>query len=443
MDKRDFFMLCMREGKYRDKRWVLRAFALVRENKTPETSKPLDIIQTPAGHFYKHPETGELEQIRGDVKPGQPMYAFKEKLNVKKGELPGLLKDEETDYGRILYHCIIFVHSFGGKVPFKNVQLNMNDFEDELASKLEDDVMLVDGQGNVDPDTSKNEKPDRFYPRELIKYYEAMAYTRGLAMLCVPAASPKSMTIDPKVLKRRDELFNDPNIDLNNQAVAASVEKELVDMDRASFEGDPASGFLIDKKDFAVIRKKRFISFGSGPGLTPDSKTAYVKSSLNEGVDVGRFKEYNDEMRTGSYKRGVETMFGGELDKWLVRESSNIRVDPNDCGSNVGIPTIITPENKLRWLGFNIVDGKGVTKLSEDNIGTYMGKTVLRRTPAACWTPKPDFCTVCLGDKLSMNPDAISIAFSQYGHDFMGESMSAMHGKSLSIARMDLVAEAS
>lgn len=441
MDKRDFFMLGMREGKYRDKRWVLRCFALVRENKTPETSAPLDIIQTPAGHFYKHPETGELEQIRGAVKPGQPMYHVKEKLHVKKGELPGLLKDEETDYGRILYHCIVFVHSFDGKVPFKNAQLNMSAFEDELASKLDDDVILVDSNGNVDP--VPKERADRFYPRELVRYYEAMAYTRGLAMLCVPAASPKSLTIDPKVLKRRNEIFNDPTIDLNNQAVAASVEKELVDMDRASFEGDSASGFLINKKDFAVIRKKRFISFGSGAGLTPDSKTAYVKSSLNEGVDVSQFKDYNDEMRTGSYKRGVETMFGGELDKWLVRESSNIRVLPDDCGSTVGLPTPIDALNKTQWLGFNIVEGRGVTKLTEDNIGTYMGKVVLRRSPAACWAPKPDYCTVCLGEKLSMNPDAISIAFSQYGHDFMGESMSAMHGKSLSIARMDLLAEAS
>lgn len=432
MDKRDFFMLCMKEHKYRNKRWVLRAFALVRENKTPETSAALDIIQTPAGHFYKHPETGELEQIRGAVKPGKPMYGVKEKLTVKKGELPGILKDEETDYGRILYYCIVFLHSFDGRVPFKNQQMDMGKFEDELAAKLQDDV-----------EPGQEENPALFYPRQLVRYYEAMAYTRGLAMLCVPAASPKSMTIDPKVLKRRDEIFNDPNVDLNNQAVAASVEKELVDMDRDSFKDDSASGFLINKKDFAVIRKKRFISFGSGAGLTPDSKTAYVKRSLNEGVDVKQFKDYNDEMRTGSYKRGVETMFGGELDKWLVRESSNIRVLPDDCGSTVGIPTLITELNQNQWIGFNIVEGRGVNKLSSDNIGTYMGKVVLRRSPAACWAPKPDYCTVCLGEKLSMNPDAISIAFSQYGHDFMGESMSAMHGKSLAIARMDFVAEAS
>lgn len=433
MDKRDFFMRCMKDGKYRQKPWVIRAFSLVRETKTVENSEFLDIIQTPAGFFYKSPETGTLEPITGDnLKAGEPMFHAKEKLIVKKGELPGIMKDEETDYGRILYHCIVFVFSFGDKVPFLNKQLNMGQFEDDLASKLDDDV--PEGQP---------EKADRFYPRELIKYYEAMAYSRGLAMLFVPAASPKSLTIAPEVLKRRDELFNDPNIDMSNQATAAKVEAELVELDKASFKDDPASGFLINKKDFAVIRKKRFISFGSGAGLTPDSNTPYVKRSLDDGVDVGQFKAYNDEMRTGSYKRGVETMFGGELDKWLVRESSNIRVVMEDCGSTVGIPTLITDFNKLSVLGKNIVAGKEVVKLAEDNIGTYMGKVVLRRSPAACWQGKPDYCSVCLGDKLSMNPDAISIAFSQYGHDFMGESMSAMHGKTLAIARMDLISEAS
>lgn len=432
MDKRDFFMLGMKEGKYKDKRWLLRAFALVRETKTMEQALPLDIVQSAAGFSYKNPETNSLEPITGDnIVPGKPLYHPKEKLSVKKGELPGILKDEETDYGRILYHVIVFVYAFGDKVPFKNQQLNMANFEDELAERLVDDV----GPDEV-------EKKDRFYCRELVMYYEGMAYSRGLAMLCVPAASPKSMTIDPGVLKRRDELFNDPTIDMNNQAQAASVEAELTALDKASFKDDPASGFLINKKDFDVIRKKRFISFGSSAGLTPDSKTNYIPRSLDDGVDITRFKDYNDEMRTGSYKRGVETMFGGELDKWLVRESSNIRV-VEDCGSTVGIPTVITDFNKLTMLGKSIVAGKTYTKLTEDNIGSYFGKTVLRRSPAACWAKAPDYCKVCLGDKLSMNPDAISIAFSQYGHDFMGESMSAMHGKALTVARFDLVSEAS
>lgn len=432
MDKRDFFMQCMKQGKYKYKPWVLRAFSLVRETKTVENIEFFDILQTPAGFFYKDPETKGLEPITGmGIVAGKPMFNAKEKLTIRKGELPGVDKDIETDYGRVLYFFVIFDYSFGTKVPFQNKALNMRAFEDELASRLDDDV--TPGQ---------QEKLDRFYPRELIKYYEAMAYSRGLAMLFVPAASPKSMTVSKEVLKRRDELFNDPKIDLNNQAVAAAVENELIALDKKSFEGDPAAGYLISKKNWAS-RKKCFISFGSGASLTPDSQTAYVKMSLDEGTDISQFKDYNDEMRTGSYKRGVETMFGGELDKWLVRESSNIRVDFTDCGSTVGIPDTVTDFNKVSFIGKYIVAGKQPLKLTEDNIGTYMGKVVLRRSPAACWTGAPDYCHVCLGDRLSMNPDAISIAFSQYGHDFMGESMSAMHGKALAIARMDFHSEVS
>ncbi|HEX9137146.1 MAG TPA: hypothetical protein VF905_09415, partial [Nitrospirota bacterium] len=330
----------MKQGKYKFKPWVLRAFSLVRETKTVENIEFFDILQTPAGFLYKDPETKGLEPITGmGLIAGKPMFNAKEKLTVRKGEMPGVDKDMETDYGRVLYYFMIFDYSFGPKVPFVNKPMDMIAFERELASRLDDDV----------PE-NQQERLDRFYPRELIKYYEAMAYSRGLAMLFVPAASPKSMTVAPEVLKRRAELFNDPNIDLSNQAVAAQVENELVALDKKTFEGDPASGFLISKKNWAS-RKKCFISFGSGDGLTPDSRTAYIKNSLDEGIDISKFKDYNDEMRTGSYKRGVETMFGGELDKWLVRESSNIRVDFTDCGSTVGMPDVVTDFNKVSFIG--------------------------------------------------------------------------------------------
>lgn len=438
MDKRDFFIRCMQEGKYRIKPWVMRAFALVRETKTVEQIQFLDILQTPAGFFFKDPD-GSLESITGkDMVAGKPIFHPKEKLIVKKGEIPGIDEDTETDYGRVLWHCMIFVYSFGTKTPFVNKARNMRQFEGELASKLDDDVLIPNQEGG---EAKYVDDPKKFYPRELVRYYEAMAYARGMAMYFVPAASPKSMSIDPAVLKRRDELFNDPKIDLTNQAVAAKVEAELTAMDQATFKDDPASGYLISKKNW-MSRKKCFISFGSGAGLTPDSQTPYVKNSLRDGTDVTQFKAYNDEMRSGSYKRGVETMFGGELDKWLVRESSNVRVT-EDCGTTVGIPDTVTQFNQLQMLGKYIVNGKDALMLNAENIGTYMGKKILRRSPAACRSPAPDYCKVCLGDKLSMNPDAISIAFSQYGHAFMGESMSAMHGKALTIARMDFLSEVS
>lgn len=439
MNKFDFFIKGMQEGKYKDKRWVLRAFSLVRETKTLADLGPWDILQSSAGFSYVEPTAVALAPITGELKAGEPMFTAGESILVKKGTIPGFMKDEETTVGRLLYHCIVFVYPFGNKVPFENALLNMGRFEDDLAKRLEDDVLITTTDGIA----AYEEKQDCFYPRELIKYYEAVAYSRSLAMLFVPAASPKTLGIDPAVLKRRDEIFNDPKIDMDDQATAAAVDTELSRMDKETFKNDTASGFLINKKDFDIIRKKRFISSGSGSGLTPGSKTRYIKRSLNEGLDVAHFKDYNDEMRGGSYKRGVETMFGGELDKWLVRQSSNLRVIMQDCGTTIGMPETINEFNQADMLGHHIVSGKGYITLDENNIGTYLGKEVLRRTPAACWGKAPDYCNVCLGEKLSMNPDALSIAFSQYGHAFMGESMSAMHGKALTVALMDFVAEAS
>lgn len=430
MNKSELFIKGLQNDRHMDKRWILRAFALVRENRTPEELKPWDIYQSAGGFSYIDPEKG-LQPI-SDTKAGEPMFQDITPISVKAGDFPGIKKDTETTVGRLLWHMIVFVYPFSDKVMFINERVNMGKFESTLAANFEGD-----------PEPGEAELPDKFYPSELMRYYEGVAYARGLSMLFVPAASMKSLTIDPAVLKRRDELFNDPNIDMNNQAQAAAVEMELTKMDRDSFEGDPAARFMIKKKDFDVVRKKRFISFGSGAGLVPGSRTKYVKRSLDDGMDISMFAEYMNEMRSGSYKRGVETMFGGELDKWLVRQSSNIRMLTEDCGTRAGMPTLIDEFNQRSVLGKHIVAPKGYTTLSEDNIGDYLGKHVIIRSPAGCHGKPPDFCTICLGPRLSMNPDAISVAFSQYGNAFMGESMSAMHGKSLTIVRMDFVAEVS
>lgn len=431
MDKREYFLKSIQEGLYKEKGWMIRAFALVRENQKEEEVPDWMLYQSAAGFFYKDPEQNKLVQIEHKHKGG-PLIDYNDELFIAKGELPFVTSDVTTSYRRILWHAIVIYYPFGTKIPFTDKEHNLGKLEDQIAANFADDV-----------DTPELEDPKFFYPRQLELYYEAVAYLRGLAMLFVPAASPKSLTVDPKILKRRDEIFNDPKINMNDQAVAAQVEAELTTMDKDSFKGDPAERFLISKKDFKVIRKKRMIAVGSESSLTPDSRTNYIPRSLDDGIDIERFPDYNNGMRSGSYKRGVETQAGGEFFKWLVRQSLNIQSNNEDCGSRFGLPDMVTDFNKTSLLGYSIVAPKGHVVLTEDNIGSYLGKTVFLRSPGMCQEKAPDYCHVCLGPKLSANTDAIPIAFSQFGNDVMLESMGAMHGKSLEVADFDLVAEAS
>jgi len=432
MNKDKYFIKCINQKKYMDKKWVNRAFSIVRENSNPDELKDLDLIQTPNGHQFYDLNTKTLLPIEDSI-IGESLYKATDEITVLEGELYFANSNIVTTYGRILYHYIVFYYPFNGSVEFKNEPINLDSFEEELAKKLVDEP-----EEDIDESIVYTNK---FFPSQIEKYYKAVAYTKSFSMLFVPAITPKSLSVSEEVLKRREEIFNDPKIDLNDPVVAAQVEKELIDLDMKALKDDPASGFLINKKDINS-RKKRYISFGAPPESTAGKETIYIKRSLNEGIDINRFKDYANEMRSGSYSRGVETQHGGELDKWLVRESSNIEVSDIDCGSNVGIPTLITDFNKLKMIGYYILENNKSILLNEDNIGNYIDKVVKRRSPATCKTKAPDFCAYCLGEKLSMNPDAVSLAFSQIGHDFMGESMSAMHGKALTSAKFDLVDQA-
>ena len=95
--------------------------------------------------------------------------------------------------------------------------------------------------------------------------------------------------------------------------------------------------------------------------------------------------------------------------------------------------------DNLDWfVGHSIVhNNKLVFISSEDDIKPYIGKEVIVRSPMFCKLPKTDYCQVCAGKKLSANPEAASMAVSDYGSAFLGLFMAAMHGKELAVAKMN------
>jgi hypothetical protein len=54
-----------------------------------------------------------------------------------------------------------------------------------------------------------------------------------------------------------------------------------------------------------------------------------------------------------------------------------------------------------------------------------------------CKLDKTDYCAVCVGERLSINPTALSAAVAEYGSTFMLISMKKMHGTVLATHRMN------
>jgi hypothetical protein len=426
MKKRDFFLAACKAEEYRRAAWVTSAFAIVQED--PEAWKKdayaYRIVQTPAGHFFVDPaDLTQLIKIE-DAKAGAPIFDRKEAVELKKGDLPNLHEDCTSKYGILLTNWTLLVYAFGTKLAFINGEIQANKIEEQIAHRLKN----TPKEGEA--------RDDKFiYVDEYLRFANGAFYLADFANLFVPAGSKKVMTVSPDIVKLRAKLINENKDRLHDPAVVAAIDAELVKADKEWLKGDDAEHFLLSGKSYNIIRKKLFLQMGAEMGLDESQSVDYIPRSLAEGWDISKFPAMNNTLRAGSFNRGAQTMLGGESVKWLLRASSNMAVTADDCGSKLG--NIVAVEDKKKWVGFSLVSEKGPIKLTDENIGTYMGKQVMVRSPMFCKLPKTDFCKVCVGDRLATNPTALSAAIAKYGSDFMLIFMAAAHAKALLLNTMD------
>lgn len=438
MDKKVYFLAAIKAGAYLRKEWILSVFSVIRLDNNSAAGElypyrllpPLDPKNVASGYYRfvnpDHPTEDNLaEVISGSVKD-QPLFRFKEPIKLKAGDVPNLKKDIETTYGNVLFNMMVLVWPFGDKVEFQEGRVNGFKLDNHIASRLQDT-----------PPAGAQRDNKYLYVDEFLKYMEAMSSLAGLAPLCAPAASPKSMTVDPAIIKRRDELFEQYKDQLNDKAILSKIEKELVDMDRATFKGDPAEDFYIKDKTFNVARKRSFIDFGAESGFSDSGEAITIKKSLQEGWDIDNLPAMADTLRAGSYNRGAETALGGESVKYFYRVFQNTKVAEEDCGTLDGLYWTITEDNFKLFEGlYRQYGGKSVL-LTLELLKPLVGSKILVRSPMMCKTEAPSFCAKCIGEAFSRAPTGLHIAASNVGSAFMLASMKAMHGKALQTKKYD------
>ena len=367
----------------------------------------------------------EVISLEGWVKD-TPVARFRQELKVPANALLNVKEDITSTYGNVLVNAYIFIYPFGEKVSFKTGRIDTNKFERTLAANLLDT-----------PTEGETRNPDKFYVDEYLKYGEAMASLEGFSMLCVQAASVNTMVPNPIVLKRRDELFLEYKDQLDDPAIIAKIQMELVKLDMSTLSEDESRDFYIKNKSWGVIRMKRFVMYGLDGGFGDQNDATLIKKSLDEGWDVEAMPAMIDSLRSGSYARGKETALGGESVKAFYRIFQNVSVSEDDCGNNHGFMYDITEEDKTRFIGLNAVKGTQYYMLTEENIAEHVGRKIELRTPMLCSTVAPNVCKVCVGETLAARPDAIHIVTSDVGSAFMGARMGAMHGKTLKTVPYD------
>ena len=452
MNKLQYFTEAMKAGEYRRLAWIISAFSLTSEG--PDDWKndpyPYRIVQRPSGFFFVDPQIPYTEPrpgyymtpeaiassgltdanlIRIDgAKPGEPLFSVAEQVQAAAGTVLNMADDEDTSYGRLLANQIVLCHSFGSKIPYQNKKFSAGDIEKVIVKLLRDT-----------PKEGEERKPNLIYVDEYLNFTNAMFGTiAAMTQLCVPAATPRTMTSDPRVAQVKKDAFKEfKDGELVTPAALAKAEAELLKVDREWIDGDPdgAADFLITAKSMNVVRKKQFLTQGAEAGFGDGTQLDLIKNSLEEGWQIEKFPAMNNSLRMGSFNRGAQTEKGGESYKWLLRASSNIRVTQHDCGSKMGLEIDVGGENWGDLVGLSIITDKGPQLMDEESAKSMVGKKVYQRTVAYCQLDKTDYCEVCVGERLANNPTALSAAIADYGSAFLYMFMSAMHGKALSLAR--------
>lgn len=428
MNKRDYFLLCIQAENFLWKRWVLEAFSIFRPGKTHPYDYGLFKTEDNRWAFYNPAASTGFDYI-DDADPNLPVFRPLEKLELPAGSLRNQSEAVVTAYGTALVNQLLLVWPFGSKIPYMNGRVTIDAIE-KIIEKRWDDAA---------PEQEGNDGPIR--TSEYLRYQKAAGQLPGFSQLCVPSATPKTMTCDPNMIIRRNELLELHKDELHDPVVVAGIMKELTEMDREWLKDDPGARFYIKGKAYDVVRAKLYImqGFSTGFGLEPE----LITTSLAEGWDVKKLPAMINQLRDGSYGRGAQTALGGVEVKNNNRMYQNSVVAPEDCGSQRGLRMRIDKTTQPHLIGFyELINGQSVL-IDEETVVKKFGEMIVVRSPAYCLTGANiaganNYCRCCMGEGIASTPQALGTYAAAIGSLLMDVFMKLMHGKSLTTADMDL-----
>ncbi|MCK9234872.1 MAG: hypothetical protein M0R77_00980 [Gammaproteobacteria bacterium] len=434
MDKKTYFLTALNNNAHYNTNWVINAFS--KTDEKPDVWQydpyPYRLVKTKEMVGFVDPNNGNALTPITDINNENwqdALYEHTDTLSLKAGDYKDIItEDIETTYGQLLVNAIMYF-CFTGRIPYNNKpHLNAKDFEKAIPALL---------QPLPPPGVERN--PQHLYYDDVERYFQAVFMFSEFALLFTPGDTEKSLRSIPGMKEKRDELFAKYEGQLHIPAVEAAISKELEALDKAYRKGDPSEGLLTAGKDVSVIRKKLYMFTGKEGGLVVDPKATPIKQSLSEGWDLTRFTDYANNIRSGSYSRGVETALGGELAKWLLRAFSNANVVGDDCGTRFGLPIEISNLTSKELIGFYYIDETDAkTKpITEEVTEQYLGKVLQVRSPIYCTKKHTDYCATCVGVKQAADPTSIGSAITAIGNRFMNIVMKSMHGTALATTKYD------
>lgn len=316
----------------------------------------------------------------------------------------------ETSVGLFVLNYVVLATSFGDKIPYINGHWNSGSLQRTIGDMLINKVIS---------------------PEQMVTYANHLFYIGPMTEIFAPNLTHHSLTTDPKMNEYKEELIkeNAEGLAAGNPITMVKIEKALIEKDKEYNKGDPAELFLIKGKYWNVVRKKLYCTHGMVERFGAKGTFDFVPNSLGQGWTQDAFAILNNETRSGSYSRAMETAEGGAKAKEILRVFQNTRVTEQDCHTTVTVPTHIRDYNASEYIYRHIVLEDGtMTEITAENYKSFIGQVVNMRSPEGCKT-KNGYCYTCVGRLFeSLGQDAFATVVQALASDFLLRSLKRMHG---------------
>lgn len=427
MKRLDYLKLVLNNDIVTNKSWIVNAFAMTKDSKDLNTQYLSLTRQSWGLSFYNG--KGELERIE-DSKPNEPLFIFKEKIEVDNSWAPNIKEPIITSVGNLIFNRLCILPCFGSKMEFFTNRVTVERIENLIAVKLKDT-----------PKEGEERSTEYYYVDEYIKLRDSLDTINTFSQLCTWAATPKNITPPTGIEAFKTQLDIKYEGQLANPIKIAEYEGELKKFDDDYLADDPSNDTFITKKMRENSRKQLFLTIGSETGFEEGTNHTFIRNSLNEGwpTDPKEFTAMMNSLRSGSFSRGAETVNGGVAAKTLLRAANSYKIIDNDCGTTLGIKRKYSDNNINYLVGRKIFSGNNTVNIDNiDEAKRYIGKDLIARSPMYCMSEGETICANCASTALSQYSTGLTIPLTEISAIILATSMAKMHSNVLSVTKLNI-----
>lgn len=244
-----------------------------------------------------------------------------------------------------------------------------------------------------------------------------------------------------EITKKKQELFKKYQKELEGHNIDAmtKVSDELVAYAKEILKGDPGMD-LYDSGDLDFGNNYKNNAIVKGAVMNKiTNEFDFIGSSFMDGIEIKDIPAHANSILASQYPASIATAGAGYLGKRLLALLQMMEVDEEgtDCGTKNLMPVKITPWNKKFMLYTYIDNGAGeLIMLDNSNIGSYVGQTVMMRTPMSCTSDK--ICSKCAGNLFYMlGVKHAGLFATQISHADLNLALKAKHNSLVNLYTID------